>query len=201
MGTRELVVGFDLDMTLIDSRPGIAAAYRALSARTGVVIDVDAAVARLGPPLETEIARWFPADQVAAAVASYRALYPAHAIEPSRLLPGARAALDAVRDAGGRVIVVTAKKTELARLHLDRLGLAVDALAGLAWAEGKVRALTAHRATVYVGDHTADMAAARAAGAVAVGVATGPCTVDELRAAGAAAVLTRLDAFAAWLSG
>ena len=29
--TEPLVVGFDLDMTLIDSRPGIAAAFRALT--------------------------------------------------------------------------------------------------------------------------------------------------------------------------
>jgi phosphoglycolate phosphatase len=194
-----LVVGFDLDMTLIDSRPGIAAAYRALSEQTGVYVDVDAAVGRLGPPLEWEIGHWFPADRVAEAVAAYRLLYPRYAIEPSLPLPGAREALAAVRAAGGRVVVVTAKKTELARLHLDRLGLAVDGLAGLAWAEGKARALTEHAASVYVGDHTADMAAARAAGAVGLGVATGPCTADELRRAGAHAVLAGLNAFAAWL--
>ena len=34
-------VGFDLDMTLIDSRPGIAATYRALTAKTGVHVDAD----------------------------------------------------------------------------------------------------------------------------------------------------------------
>ena len=32
---RELVVGFDLDMTLIDSRPGIAATWAELARRTG----------------------------------------------------------------------------------------------------------------------------------------------------------------------
>jgi phosphoglycolate phosphatase len=34
-----MIVGFDLDMTLIDSRAGIAAAYRALTARTGVHVE------------------------------------------------------------------------------------------------------------------------------------------------------------------
>jgi phosphoglycolate phosphatase len=194
-----LVVGFDLDMTLIDSRPGIAAAYRALSAQTGVYVDVEAAVARLGPPLEWEIAHWFPADRVGEAVSAYRLLYPSYAIEPSLPLPGAREAIDAVRAAGGRVVVVTAKKTELARLHLERLGLAVDGVVGLAWADGKARALTEHAATVYVGDHTADMAAARSAGIVGVGVATGPCTADELRRAGADTVLGGLNQFASWL--
>ena len=60
-----LVVGFDLDMTLIDSRPGIAVALDALSAETGVPIDSAAAVSRLGPPLDEELAYWFPAEQVA----------------------------------------------------------------------------------------------------------------------------------------
>lgn len=35
MASHTLTVGFDLDMTLIDSRPGIAAAFQALSAETG----------------------------------------------------------------------------------------------------------------------------------------------------------------------
>ena len=48
-------VGFDLDMTLIDSRPGIRAAYQALTAETGVLVDADLAVSRLGPPLRAEL--------------------------------------------------------------------------------------------------------------------------------------------------
>ena len=39
MDGTDFTVGFDLDMTLIDSRPGIAATYQELSARTGVAID------------------------------------------------------------------------------------------------------------------------------------------------------------------
>jgi hypothetical protein len=34
-------VGFDLDLTLIDSRPQILASFRALSDETGAAIDVD----------------------------------------------------------------------------------------------------------------------------------------------------------------
>ena len=46
-----LVVGFDLDMTLVDTRPGIKRVWDELSVLTGVVIDSDLAVSRLGPPL------------------------------------------------------------------------------------------------------------------------------------------------------
>ncbi|NEE16993.1 HAD hydrolase-like protein, partial [Streptomyces sp. SID7499] len=121
-----LTVGFDLDMTLVDSRPGIAAAYRALSAETGVPIDVDLVVSRIGPPLETELANWFPADGVAAAADRYRELYPDHAIAPSTALAGAREAVAAVRALGGRAIVVTAKFATHAKLHLAHLGIEPD---------------------------------------------------------------------------
>ncbi|MFY1618986.1 HAD family hydrolase [Micromonospora sp. WMMD736] len=196
-----LTVGFDLDMTLVDSRPGIAAAYRALTAKTGVPVDADLAVSRLGPPLRTEIAHWFPPEQVESAVLLYRELYPAYAITPTVPLPGAREAVDAIRARGGRVLVVTSKVAGLAQLHLDHLGLVVDELAGDLFAEQKATALREHGATHYVGDHVADMVAAGVAGVPGIAVATGPCSPDELRAAGASVVLDDLTGFPAALDG
>ncbi|MGW2189052.1 HAD family hydrolase [Streptomyces sp. NPDC001719] len=194
-------VGFDLDLTLIDSAPGIRAAYESLAATTGTRIDVDLVCSRLGPPLEQELANWFPADRVAEAAADYRAVYPTLAIAASPVMPGAREALAAVRELGGRSVVVTAKYERNARLHLDHLGLAPDALVGDLWAEGKATALRAYGATVYVGDHTGDVRGARTAGALSVAVATGPCDEDELRAAGADVLLADLTAFPGWLRG
>lgn len=188
-------VGFDLDMTLIDSRPGIAAAFRALTEATGVHVDVDLAVNRLGPPLRTELGEWFPAEDVEAAVTTYRRLYPDFAVTPSLPLPGAVEALAAVRAAGFRVVVVTAKLGRLARLHLDHLGMQADEVAGDLFAEGKAIALITHGVRWYVGDHVADMVAARTAGVPGIGVTTGPCTAEELRAAGAVAVLDDLTSF------
>ncbi|MEH0970406.1 HAD family hydrolase [Micromonospora sp. CPCC 205546] len=196
-----LTVGFDLDMTLVDSRPGIADTFRALTAQTGVHVDAEAAVSRLGPPLRTEIARWFPPEQVDEAVRTYRELYAAYAITPTVPLPGAVAALDAVRARGGRVLVVTAKLGRLARLHLDHLGLVVDEVAGDLFAKEKATALRRHGATHYVGDHVADMVAAGAAGVPGIALATGPCTADELRAAGAEVVLDDLTGFPGALDG
>ncbi|MEU4662648.1 HAD hydrolase-like protein [Micromonospora chalcea] len=190
-----LMVGFDLDMTLVDSRPGIAAAFRALTARTGVHVDGDLAVSRLGPPLRTELAHWFPPERIEEAVTLYRELYPAYAITPTVPMPGAEAALRAVQARGGRTMVVTAKIGRLAKLHLDHLGLPVDELAGDVFAEQKAVAMREHGATLYVGDHVADMAAARAAGIPGVAVATGPCSADELTEAGAYLVLDDLVEF------
>ncbi|MEU6318363.1 haloacid dehalogenase-like hydrolase [Streptomyces sp. NPDC047009] len=200
MTSRALTVGFDLDMTLIDSRPGIHACYQALSARTGTYIDADLAITRLGPPLEDELVHWFPADGIAATADLYREMYPAIAIAATPAMPGAREAIEAVRAAGGRAIVVTAKFEPNAKLHLEHLGIEPDAVIGDLWAEQKAEALVELGAAVYVGDHIGDVRGARSAGALSVAVATGPCTADELRAAGADVVLAGLTEFPAWLT-
>ena len=197
--SRPGAVGFDLDMTLVDSRPGIAAAYRELTRRTGVHVDADSAVARLGPPLRHELAHWFPPGQIEDAVHEYRTLYPDFAVAPSLPLPGAAAAVAHVRALGLRVVVVSSKIERLVRLHLDHLNLPVDDVAGDLFAEGKAAALTAFGVEVYIGDHVADMAAAGAAGVPGIGVVTGPCSAADLSAAGAAVVVPTLEALPAAL--
>src|SRR6476469_5984846 len=92
-----VVVGFDLDMTLIDSRPGIAATLHALSAETGVAIDADLVVSRLGPVPADEMAEWFPAGEVLPVSDRYRELYAHLGIPGTFLLPGALDAVAAVR--------------------------------------------------------------------------------------------------------
>jgi phosphoglycolate phosphatase len=195
-----VAVGFDLDMTLIDSRPGILAAYKALTAKTGVWVDAELAITRLGPPLRTELREWFPADEVEQAVETYRALYPDYAITPTVPTPGAAAALEAVRAHGFRVVVVTSKLGRLAARHLEHLGLPADELAGDLFAEGKATAIVEHGVRWYVGDHAGDMIAARTAGVPGIGVATGPCSAEELWEAGATHVLSDLTAFPALLA-
>jgi phosphoglycolate phosphatase len=195
-----MTVGFDLDMTLIDSRPGIRAAYQALTAETGVYVDADLAVSRLGPPLRRELAEWFPPDRIEEVVTTYRKLSAQHAIEPTVPMAGAHAALDAVRALGLRVVIVTSKLGRLAHLHLDHLGLAADEVVGDVFAEAKGAALIEHGVQLYVGDHVGDMVAARFAGVPGVGVVTGPCTADELREAGATYTLPDLTGFPALLA-
>jgi len=198
-GSDGLTVGFDLDMTLIDSRPGIKAVYDALVAETGVHIDTDLVVTRLGPPLDEELANWFPAERIAEMGERYRALYPDHAIAPTPAMRGALEAVAAVRAAGGRPVVVTAKYEPNARMHLDHVGIDAE-LRGWLWAEAKAEALVEWGASIYVGDHVGDVRGARKAGALSVAVATGPCDADQLRAAGADVVLDDLTQFPAWLA-
>jgi uncharacterized protein len=193
-----LVVGFDLDMTLLDTRPVIGAVYHLLAAETGTPIDVDTVVGRLGPPLADELANWFPPEQVPAMVDRYREIYHEH-IAAQQVLPGVLDSLAAVRAQHGSAVVITAKHPDGARRHLDAAGFEVAELVGSAWADGKRAALAERSAAVYVGDHTADMAAGRAAGVYSVGVTTGGCTAAELTAAGADVVLPDLTGFPAVL--
>jgi pyridinium-3,5-biscarboxylic acid mononucleotide sulfurtransferase len=195
----QLVVGFDLDMTLIDTRAGVAATLQVLAEETGVTLDVHEMSSRLGPPLSHLLAPYFPAHQLDTLTDRFRAHYPDHAIAPTAAFPGAHEALEAVRRLGGRSVVVTGKFTPNATLHVEALEFGVDELVGEVWGVGKGEVLTAHGATIYVGDHVHDVEGARAAGALSVSVLTGGCTEDELRAAGTDVVLRDLTEFPAWL--
>src|SRR3954454_10048794 len=186
-------------MTLIDSRPGVKAAMEVLSAKSGVHIDADLVVTRLGPPVERELARWFPSWEGDHATAAYREAYATTCITGTAAMPGAHAAIEAVRAAGGRVVVVTAKSTPLAQLCLETVGLEVDGVEGWLFASGKGDALLEHHAPIYVGDHLGDIEGAVHAGALPVSVATGPIAADVLADAGATVVLNSLEEFGPWL--
>jgi phosphoglycolate phosphatase len=193
-------VGFDLDMTLIDPRQGMVEVFAILADETGIPLDGAGFVTRLGPPLAHEFARYGLADDVVAALVDrYRELYPEVVVPVSTPMPGALEALKAVSERDGDVIVVTAKYQPTAKRHLDALGIEVVAVVGDAWSTGKAAALTAHGAEVFVGDHLGDITGARAADALAVAVATGPISAEDLAAAGADVVLEDLTRFPSWL--
>jgi uncharacterized protein len=194
-----LVVGFDLDMTLIDTVPGFGATLRVLGAELGVDFPVAEMTARLGPPLETLLSGHLAEDAVGPAGDRFRALYPDHAIHSVPALAGAHDALAAVRRHGGRVVVVTGKFPANARLHVEHLALDVDHVEGWLWGVGKADALRREGASIYVGDHVHDVEGALAADALSVSVLTGGCTREELEAAGTHVVLEDLAEFPAWL--
>ena len=195
-----LVVGFDLDMTLIDTVPGFTATLQVLGEELGVVFPAEEITGRLGPPLESLLSGHLDQDAVGPAGERFRALYPQHAIEPVPVLPGAHEALAAVRRHGGRVVVVTGKYPPNARLHVDHLGLDVDVLEGWVWGAAKGAVLRREGAGIYVGDHVHDVEGALAAGAHSVSVLTGGCTRAELEDAGTHTVLSAgLAEFPGWL--
>jgi pyridinium-3,5-biscarboxylic acid mononucleotide sulfurtransferase len=197
--TDELVVGFDLDMTLIDTVVGFAATLDALGVELGVEFATAEMTAKLGPPLELLLAPHLAPEQIGPATDRFREIYPDHAVMPTPAFPGVAAALAAVRRHGGRILLVTGKHTPNAQLHVDHLGLDVDVVEGRVWGTGKGEVLRRHKADVYVGDHVHDVEGAREAGITSVSVLTGGCTRQELEEAGTHVVLADLDQFPAWL--
>jgi phosphoglycolate phosphatase len=187
-------VGFDLDMTLIDSRPQILASFRALGEDTGVAIDLDSVDERLGLKLEDELGYWFPPSGIDAAAAIYRRHYLVLAARSSAL-PGAHDALAAVRSAGARSAIITAKHQISVEPCLAAAGLKADDVFSFVHGPEKADVIQRIGAAVYVGDTPDDMAAAVAGGALAIGVATGSFTGLELRDAGAFTTLETLEDF------
>lgn len=186
-------------MTLIDSRPGITAVLRQINDEHGYGIDIDDVTERLGPRIDQLVSAWVPEDQRPALVTRFREIYPGTAIGQALVLPGAREAIQAVRDRGGRVLVITGKFEPNARLHLQELRLDHDVLVGDLVGEGKAQTLREHQVSVYVGDHPGDMLAAQLAGCRAVGVRTAGVAEDTLVAAGAEVVLDTMEGFPGWL--
>ena len=196
-----LTVGFDLDLTLVDSHERIISAYiRALS-DLGVVVSSEQLAPHLGMPLISTAAAVGAAVDADALVLGYRRYYDEPGAPRTLPMPGAREALRAVRAAGGRTVVVSAKFTPAVHQALTEAGLTelVDVVYGELFAHDKASALVAEGASIYVGDHPGDMAAARAAQALGVGVTTGANDTAALLAAGADLTVANLDAFVAWL--
>ncbi|TDB82242.1 HAD family hydrolase [Micromonospora sp. KC721] len=198
-GSHRLVV-FDLDGTLIDSKPVMVHAFR--TAYAEVVgrgeAPVDSFLRLLGAPFPEILARLGLPHQM---YEPFRAASRA-GIEHIRAHEDVLTVCEAVRDAGCRTAIYTGKDRERTVEILDRFGLwrlcdgiAVgdDPQAGKPAPDGVYqlcRTLAADPVdTVVVGDSALDMQAGRAAGAGTVGCLWGIGTEEELRSAGADVVV------------
>ena len=196
-----LTVGFDLDMTLVDSRDGIVETMTAAIGHYGVTADRDRLWELLGHPLRFTLGHWLADHQLDEAVERYRREYLVSAVPRTSTLPGAQESFAAVRELGGRVVVVSAKLSDAVAAVLGHVGLVPDEVIGDLFGEAKGTALREHHASVYVGDHVGDVHGARAAGATSVVVLTGPNDRATLEQAGADVILEDLRGFPAWLRG
>lgn len=184
------VVLFDLDGTLVNTLPDIAAALNRLMAARGLAAFTPEEVAAMvGDGVAALVARAFVARGVAqdgAALPDFSGDYAARVAEASRPYPAIPAVLDELAGAGWRFAVCTNKPEAMARRLLDALGLArhfaaigggdsfpvrkpdpAHVVATLA-AAGAIPAQAA-----MVGDHANDVKAARAAGLPAIFAAWG----------------------------
>jgi phosphoglycolate phosphatase len=204
---------FDLDGTLIDSYPAIAASVNHVRSLYGLpplpLDEVTRAVGR-GPAYLLE--KTVGPGEMDAKLAAYREHHPSVLREGTRLLPGARETLAALKRSGRRLGVCSNKPVAYTRELLPYLGLAesldvvlgpedvlrnkpapdmlLEALARLGVAAGDA---------LYIGDMTVDVETARAAGVAVWVVATGSSTAEALDRAGPDRRLAHLAEVAALL--
>ena len=180
----------DLDGTLVDTVPDLAASLNRLMARRGLAaFSRPETAAMVGDGVAVLIARAFAARNAApdpAAEAEYVAEYGAHLHGESRLYPGVADGLAALAEAGWLLAVCTNKPVTPARALLSVLGIAGRFAAvggGDSFPTRKpdpahLRATLAAAggdpgAAVMLGDHANDLAAARGAGVPAIFAAWG----------------------------
>jgi phosphoglycolate phosphatase len=195
----------DLDGTLSDSRPGIAACFRHTLHELGhdpsAAGDVTWAV---GPPIAVSLRRLlapFGDDRVDLALTIYREQYSAVGIYDCSVYPGVVAMLDGLRAAGLAMCIATSKRRDFADRVIDFLGLR-GYVRGVYGAEpggglDRKQDLLAHildaehfsaPACVMLGDRYHDIEAAKANSIRSIGALWGYGGRNELETAGADAI-------------
>jgi phosphoglycolate phosphatase len=194
-------IGFDLDLTLIDTRKATTFALESVNTALGTAIDVAAFVRRLGPPIRTELSRWVAEELLDEAADHFRSAFVGPGLEFLEPLPGAASALAEVAARDGKSIVITSRRQHIAEAALLACRLSADVVVGGMTGTDKAPAMRQNAAGCYVGDHPLDMAGAAAAGVPGVGVLTGSHSAQDLRDAGAAVVLASLLDFSRLFEG
>jgi pyrophosphatase PpaX len=190
---------FDLDGTLVDTSALIIASFEHTFRRyVNRVVPREEILARFGEPLLDTMRHYAASDAEAREMVEY---YRAHNLREhdvlARAFPGARACLEALRDAGVAVGLVTSKQrqTALRSLALDNLEPLFDTLVCVEdCAEHKPHPapillaldrlnITADEGVLMVGDTAFDILAGQRAGVRTAGVLWST-QVDEIRVAG-----------------
>jgi phosphoglycolate phosphatase len=194
------LVLFDLDGTLADTVPDIAAALAATLDEVGVAAPPLSVVKELVGDgarklIERALARASANGDLDALFARFLTHYGANLCVGSHLYAGVREGIEHLRSAGVALAVLTNKPGGLARELLDGLGLGGTFLAIIGDGDGYprkpdpagaraliARAGTAAARTAVIGDGLPDVGTARAVGALAVAAAWGYVPPERLRA-------------------
>ena len=196
MKTPPAAIVWDLDGTLVDSAPDIAASLNQLLGEHGFeALAQERVRGMIGDGAAKLIERGFaarqrpqPATRVPALLRRFESIYMQHATRQSRLFAGARSVLEHFADAGVRQGICTNKPEAISRKVLHELGIAelFDVVVGgdtLATKKPQPQPLLSAldalgagpRDSLMVGDSEVDVHTARAAAMSVVLVTFGYC--------------------------
>lgn len=116
---------FDLDGTLVDSSPGILAAFRHSFEQLGLTCpDKEKLMTFIGPPLQTTFATYFSStDDIEKAIAAFRTYYDKQGVYETSVYSGVKESLAHLTQAGYHLFVTTSKNQPMAKLMLAHLEL------------------------------------------------------------------------------
>ena len=210
-----MIVIFDLDGTVWDSEPGIVASLEHTFTALGLPVpDREVLASNVGPPLRSMLAELGVAEpSLDDAVLAYRTRYASHGVYEATLYPGVVELLDALRAEGHRLATATSKGLDPTRVMLEHFGI-VDRFefVGAASMDGRIATKEAVLAgtlaamrdaghdeggsaerCVLIGDRHYVVGGATAHGIECIGVTWGYGDEDELRTAGATAVVANVE--------
>ena len=205
-----MAVLFDLDGTLTEPKPGIAASLRYALDRLGLAAPPEDEIDFwIGPPIQDSFARFLNGDPTEA-VRLFRMRYTQLGLFENAVYPGIVESLERLRREGLALFVAASKPHIFAHRILDHFNLApfFDGVYG-SELDGRLSVkgeLIGHLmqteklrpgGTVMVGDRRHDVLGARANGLPCIGVTYGYGGEEELDEAGAATLCRRPERVAA----
>ncbi len=116
---------FDLDGTLVDSSPGIKAAFRyAFKSLQLPLPDDDTLSTFIGPPLETTFGKYFEdSSAISNAIQTYRDSYDSEGVHKTSLYPDIEEMLRDLSASGYDLYITTSKNEPMAIVMLTELGI------------------------------------------------------------------------------
>ena len=190
---------FDLDGTVVDTIPHILASFRSATSEVfGTPLPDDTLLGHIGIPLAQQM-RMFTDDEETAErlIAAYRRVNHATHDEMARVFPNTLSTLEALVAVGMPMAIVTSKGRAMTDRAFDLFGLdrffVVSVTADDTPLHKPDPMPVLHAASLlgvdpsrcaYVGDHPADIAAGKGAGAVSVAASWGVASRERLLAAG-----------------
>jgi phosphoglycolate phosphatase len=200
------VVLFDLDGTLTDPKEGITRSIAfALERMARVSPDTEDLRFAIGPPLRDSFATLLGTDdarEIELAMTHYRERYASIGLYENTVYPGIPETLEAMKSAGCRILLATAKPHVYARTILEHFALSAqfDEIYGceldgtrqhktelVAYLLKREHVNPVEQNTVMIGDRVHDIVAAHANRCEAIGVTWGYGSATELQHANAIA--------------
>lgn len=204
---------FDLDGTLIDSGEGIINCALQVLEHFGLPLPSQEAMrVFVGPPLTDSFQRFgVAADQIPEAIRVYRSHYMVTGIYENHVYPGIPELLEALRSHGHRLFVATSKPEFMTNQILERFDLiryfTLICGASTDTCRNTKESVIAYlleqsgglESPVMIGDTVYDVKGAAYHGISAVGVSWGYGKCEDMREAGAVAIIDTTEELLAYL--